>query len=1217
MRLLQIRFQNLNSLAGEWEIDLTHPAYTSDGIFAITGPTGAGKTTILDAICLALYGRTPRLSRVTKSENEIMSRHTGECFAEVTFETQTGVFRCHWSQRRARKKPDGELQSPKHEIADVGTSQIMETKLRGVAAQIEIATGMDFDRFTRSMLLAQGGFAAFLQAGADERAPILEQITGTAIYSQISICIHERRVHERKQLDCLKAEMAGMRLLSEDEVIQYSGHLETALPQEAIAHQQVEQTTIAINWLDKIECLSKEKQAFDEAKQDLQLRQVAFAPQLEKLSRATQSLALARYYTELLSARRELASICQNQIECQQMLPEKNAALQRAEDDVKHLSARLAHVNRVQKEHLPILKAVRALDTKLQEKHAAISIANNNLLIMETKLVALQAKHNEECGLMDTKKLALVEVDDYLTENKSSERLAEQLTGIQSRLARLREHDEKQRDKTSELVAAEAQRIEMSKALSEKSVGLEASKKSLHAVRESLSLQKSEVEKIRGDRALGDWRDALIDIKDQQNNLKNANALVHAITDLKDSLSDISNQHAKMTVVKEELQQSIHAHMGQQVALNQEMSALENQLSQINLIMTFNDARHQLQEKVPCPLCGAKEHPFAEGNIPPVNDIAAALKAVRSNLNLLDSTVSDLKIKHGAITKDLDMCATRQKEIIARIAIDSTTLNELLASLSISEADLDACIQTLILELEKTTNIVVAIEAHEKEIERLRICLEKEQDSVVQSERENTQAMHNHEMIEQAISRVKCELEHGQKLYQRAYEDGLADVLQYGVDSLSLERLDSILNDLTQRRDQWLFQQKQKNELTLHISTLKVQLEHQVGDINTYEQALKQQQHDLNALLSQQSDWLDERQRLFTDKNPDDEENRLIAAIDAADKWLSTAQQTLNVAMQNRTKLISQIEGNDKSILIRELQLKKIEPIFKTQLTTNGFNDEESFLKACISEDDRKILMNQARQLETEQTELDARRADKSEQLTVELQKNITTLSRETLAFNLTTQIQKLRDLQQEISGLKQRLHDNELVRQKQNAAANAMDAQKRECLRWDKLHELIGSSDGKKYRNFAQGLTFEMMIGHANRQLQKMTDRYLLIRDNSQPLDLNVIDNYQAGEIRSTKNLSGGESFIVSLALALGLSHMSSKNVRVDSLFLDEGFGTLDEDALDTALETLAGLQQDGKLIGVISHVSTLKERISTQIHVARHMGGRSVISGPGCRSL
>lgn len=187
-------------------------------------------------------------------------------------------------------------------------------------------------------------------------------------------------------------------------------------------------------------------------------------------------------------------------------------------------------------------------------------------------------------------------------------------------------------------------------------------------------------------------------------------------------------------------------------------------------------------------------------------------------------------------------------------------------------------------------------------------------------------------------------------------------------------------------------------------------------------------------------------------------------------------------------------------------------------------------------------------------------------------------------------------------------------IKERIKAKQTAIEAQKKECHRWENLHELIGSADGKKYRNFAQGLTFEMMIGHANRQLQKMTDRYLLVRDDAQPLELNVVDNYQAGEIRSTKNLSGGESFIVSLSLALGLSHMASKNVRVDSLFLDEGFGTLDEEALDTALETLAGLQQDGKLIGVISHVPALKERISTQIQVTPQTGGRSQISGPGC---
>ncbi|MCI5151033.1 MAG: chromosome segregation protein SMC, partial [Candidatus Electrothrix sp. MAN1_4] len=203
------------------------------------------------------------------------------------------------------------------------------------------------------------------------------------------------------------------------------------------------------------------------------------------------------------------------------------------------------------------------------------------------------------------------------------------------------------------------------------------------------------------------------------------------------------------------------------------------------------------------------------------------------------------------------------------------------------------------------------------------------------------------------------------------------------------------------------------------------------------------------------------------------------------------------------------------------------------------------------------------------------------------------------------------------IGSLQHQLQKNKEQRQQQRELLHSLEAQKKECLRWKELHDLIGSSDGKKYRNFAQGLTFELMVSRANAQLARVTDRYLLVRDQQQPLELNVIDSWQAGEVRSTKNLSGGESFVVSLALALGLSEMVGGNVRVDSLFLDEGFGALDEEALETALETLAGLRRDGKLIGVISHVGALKERIACQLEVVPGTGGQSVVRGSGVRRV
>src|SRR5690554_2927739 len=163
-------------------------------------------------------------------------------FAEVTFETAGGRYRCHWSQRRARGRIDGTLQAPKHEIADADSGRIIESKLSRVAEQVELATGMDFERFTRSMMLAQGGFAAFLQATADKRAPILEQITGTRIYSEISVRVHERQRAERQALELLQAETAGIVLLDSEQEQQLREQLALRTAEEQTLASEVEAT---------------------------------------------------------------------------------------------------------------------------------------------------------------------------------------------------------------------------------------------------------------------------------------------------------------------------------------------------------------------------------------------------------------------------------------------------------------------------------------------------------------------------------------------------------------------------------------------------------------------------------------------------------------------------------------------------------------------------------------------------------------------------------------------------------------------------------------------------------------------------------------------------------------------------------------------------------------------------------------------------------------
>jgi len=200
MIIKRLRFKNLNSLAGEWEIDFSQPEYVSEGIFLIAGHTGVGKTTLLDAICLALYGQTPRLGKITKSENEIIRRQTAECFAEILFETPDDSYICHWSQRRARSKADGALQAPKHEVSIASTGKVLENMLSKTAPKVAELCGLDFDRFTRSIMLAQGDFAKFLQSTTGERSDILENITGSEIYTDLSKSVHDRKVSEDSKL---------------------------------------------------------------------------------------------------------------------------------------------------------------------------------------------------------------------------------------------------------------------------------------------------------------------------------------------------------------------------------------------------------------------------------------------------------------------------------------------------------------------------------------------------------------------------------------------------------------------------------------------------------------------------------------------------------------------------------------------------------------------------------------------------------------------------------------------------------------------------------------------------------------------------------------------------------------------------------------------------------------------------------------------------------
>ncbi len=1081
MKILELRFKNLNSLYGEWILDFTDPEYISNGIFALTGPTGAGKSTILDALCLALYGATPRLGKITKSGNDIMSRQTGECYAEVLFESREGRFRCHWEQRRARKSADGKLQDQEHQIARGDTGQLIETKKSLVLKVIEEKTGMDFERFTRSILLAQGGFDTFLKAELEEKSRLLEQITGTGIYSEISRRTHEKLREERERLTILQAETSSITVLEPEQEKELTREQEENRITLSRLNEEQGKTVDALGWLKSLEELKKEIQTLSAESEGIQKRINAFEPERKKLELAQKAGTLEGAYAELQGLRRQ-------QEKDRAQLAREKAALPELEEKAFSLGEALKKAEKAvsaakdqMKEEQPHLQRVRSLDQRLQELGQAVRALQENCQRDSSAVNAdriRRAEFEAKGKKAEEKKRAF---ERYLKENSQDEWLVSGLTGIEEKLdtllSRRKGIEEKSRDQErseADLQKAFLKTDEAKKSLSESRQKMEGKKKELTGSRE-------EYLKLLGEKALREYR--------------------------------------------------------------AEKDALYRERELLKRIEELETHRAHLEDGKPCPLCGSEEHPYARGNVPVPDEI-------------------DTKI--NGITQLID----RAEDLEAEIRSQEQTLGE-------SEKTLKDC-------------------------EKMEALAERERISAEMSRNE----------IQESLEKLRADF--------TELKEAVLEILKpYGIRDFQESGIESLRQNLRQRLKKWQETVRARADADLAMADIHSEIKSLDGVLETRLSTLEQFQKELESRKKQQAQVQEERRTLFGEKDPDREEARLHQSLSEAEEAEKSCRARNSQVLETLAGLRANAASLEARISAGEPELGSCEEKFSRELKSAGFSDEREYLNASMPARDRELLTRQAAALEESRVEVKTKRKDRENRLETELSRKITDLSREVLERQLKESEERLNTLNDRIAGIRHRLNENRMARENMKTRLEGIEAQKREVLRWEKLHSLIGSADGKKFRNFAQGLTFELMVSHANRQLEKMTDRYLLLRDDQQPLELNVIDNYQAGEIRSTRNLSGGESFIVSLSLALGLSRMASRKVRVDSLFLDEGFGTLDEDALETALETLSNLHQEGKLIGIISHVPALKERITTQVTISPVSGGRSGVSGPGCRRI
>ncbi|MBN2438529.1 MAG: chromosome segregation protein SMC, partial [Deltaproteobacteria bacterium] len=1034
--------------------------------------------------------------------------------------------------------------------------------------------------------------------------------------------VHERRAKEIEIRELLQAELKGIQILSEDEERDLRTGLTKKQQRETEFAGQVKEMGKALAWLEGMVVLEKELGELDKKQQGFEQRSLAFAPESKKLEKSRKALGLEGDYRGVTVLRGLQDSEIRELRGAVAILPEKEKAGAEALAVRQTTEALLNEARARQMSEREVIKKVRDLDARLGEQKK--QLAGKDKTVGEIEKQGEGYRSFVKSGEQEQKKAhaALKAIREYRTKHAVDAALMTNLSAIERGFALLRD--------------IEAKRVKAMKALSTGA----GKKESAHAecarretdhekIRQAFETSQNDLNDLTGaikvilqGREIDQWRNEMETLKERERLLVQTGETSERIDRTSTALNGLKTKLEALNAGSVGILEEIKSCTDQKTLLEKDMVSQETQVSLLSRIRDLEEERKHLEDGKPCPLCGATEHPYAKGNVPVLSDAEAELQKTKDEFKKTSDHLNKLEAERVRTAAEIGHTEKETAEKRAVLDADEKQCADALLKLSIEVSPEDRAgkvreeIAGIQAKIAETRGIVALAEKKGQQEKSAQTALEKTRKTFDNAGKALQEARHNLETAGRDHERLGKDSAALAEETEKARAAVLADVEPFGISRIPAG-VDALLKDLTGRKDTWLVKEAEKTNLEKQISELKAAIEKHQALLGSLEKDQAARRKERDGLKEEYESLSGYRRELFGEKQVDWEEKRLAEEMDRAGKALEKAREDYGQVEKEISALKEKIASLQVKTDRRAKELAQAEQRWRERIKEAGFADEADYLSSRLGEEEREWLTEKEQALLKEKTELDTRRQDRSQALAGEREKNLTDQSAETLKENISAGDADLKELRLDIGGIVKSLSDNERQRKNQEERLKNIEAQKKECVRWEGLHQLIGSADGKKFRNFAQGLTFEMMTAHANRQLRKMTDRYLLIRDAAQPLELNVIDNYQAGEIRSTKNLSGGESFIVSLALALGLSQMASRNVRVDSLFLDEGFGTLDEDALETALETLAGLRQDGKLIGVISHVAALKERIGAQVQVIPEAGGRSSLSGPGCRKI
>lgn len=1203
MKILTLRLGNLASIAGDHVINFEQEPLKNAGLIAITGITGAGKTTLLDAICLALFDQIPRLQKAegkladssgddiqVNSTVNILRRGCAQGFAEVEFIALDGKhYLARWEVKRARLKADGRIQPVQRALRCMSDDQLISERTKECNEKITQLLGLTFSQFTRAVLLAQSEVTAFLKAKDNERADLLEYLTNSDIYSRIGMASFAATKQARETVEAIEKKMGDQLPLSDEDRQSLQQQLQTAQQQLSAQQQQQQQFEKQLEWYSQQQQIQQHITQQQDLLNTAQQQFNDFQPQMELLQQLEQFEPIRASYVHTQQLEQQQAELLNTQ---QTSAHQATILEQQLSQHQQQYQQQLDTQHHVQQQHQqlkPQLQTAQHCEHQLASLHEQIRQQQDKLEHLSAGLapqLAQQTSLTQQVASVQNQQSKQLAVLQQTQEFAGFDAEPQAAILTLQKAAQLRETlVQQQADIFKQDIASQQQQVhdigQQLASLTTQHDSLEQFEQQWHATQQQLEKQhkhQAACERI-GDQLKSWLKVEQHIVATQQQQSQEQQQLIPLQTDA---------HHASQRTHQAELQLKIT----QQLLHEQRLFTTQS----------VQDLRQQLKPAHPCMVCGSHDHPFYD----PQNLLNALNQQLDEQQQQAELTLKQAREHEASLQQhitrlqtSLDQLSQRQKQ-----ALDER--------------------QAILDRIHAISSKFYARLAQQPELEFAQQLLKDIQDKLDSSRT----------LLEQQCQQQQTQLKQWQQLEKQ--HEQRQKLLEKRQELLALEQ-QSITGLTSTFIEQWQHNCKDAaRQWVQHIQLRCTAYE----QLKLLEKQAQQQHHELVQLQSsiqyKQSQHTELQQQIEANKASQQHIQQQLTAIfiqyaapfkvTSTTDWQQQLQQQLEQQQQQLNAADQRRQNTEKLYLKLQQQQEHIQQDWqKNQLALQHVQQQIAQWQQQHPELTQPVIEKllycdylHKQQLQQQCQRLQQQLQQAQNTLSVydkQWQQHLSnqpSLSWSDLQQHTLESIQTLQQLDGQCTAFKlQKLQDEQQQQQAVQYQAELTKA-RAEHHRWDKISSLIGDAKGATFKKLAQQFHLHMLVELANQQLAALTPRYSL-RCIEDSLGLTIVDHYMNDEVRPVLSLSGGESFLVSLALALGIANMASGNTKLESLFIDEGFGTLDQSALHVVMDALDRLQSQGRKVVLISHIQDMHERIPVKIQVIPQGSGASRIEVMG----